>query len=433
MTRVTFSLTLLSFSFGIAHAQPVMSSADSEFLRSQSEVLIAQSSMRTAHYLLHAPGAGYGAFWTLDADLMLGPEPFIGNYELTSWIRAISATTRMGTPWNVREGVVVPPYSVPNHVRPDSELPTFYQGTFETDSTQGGGIFGKYPPLDDRYSFIDIVYRRYKQTGIFNDWVLAGGASIALPDLIDKIYHASPVDSETGLVVASDAPENATDFGFCDAILKTGKLLMPSLMRLRAAREMSEMYASIGQTSRAKAYAADVILIRKSISSTFFNAGDGWLHSSTGIGNQADVWGTAFAVVDGSVIDDLTQRLCVTLLGAYLDGTAVRRGMVLEVPCTDSVNGGFWERSAAAQGSYQNGGYWGVPSGWYIAALAKIDMKAATSMASDFVSCIRSQLDSAGTATAWEWISADGAGKGSRYYVATVANVYQSLRAAGLL
>lgn len=430
LLRIAAVLCLASQS---ATSKTVLSQRDSEFLRLQSEQLIAKSLLKTAHYTVRSPGAGYGAFWTLDADLMLGPEPFVPVSELAGWIRCVAATSRGATGWNVRPGVVVPAYSVPNHVIPASELPVFYQGTFATDATQGGGVFGKYPPLDDRFSFIDMVYRRYKQDRQFDYSVLTPDGEIRMPDFLDKIYQASPVDRKTGLVEAADNPENATDFGFCDNILKTGKLLMPSLLRYRAARELSEMNGSIGRKAQAKAYAEGAVLLRNSISLTFFQTADGWLHSSTGIGNQADVWGTAFAIANGAVTAKLVKPLCHSLLKGYRDGTAVRRGMVREVPSTDRVNGGFWERSAAPQGSYQNGGYWGMPAGWYIAALAKIDLKAAASMAAEYVSSLRSQLDPQGTTAGWEWITADGTGKGSRYYVATVANVYQSLRAAGLL
>jgi hypothetical protein len=84
-------------------------------------------------------------------------------------------------------------------------------------------------------------------------------------------------------------------------------------------------------------------------------------------------------------------------------------------------------------GEYQNGGYWGTPTGWVIAAIHRVDPRAAADMAREFVASLRKNLRPDGTTQGWEWFNPDTGGASNPFYVATVALPYLSLKAAGLL
>jgi len=59
-------------------------------------------------------------------------------------------------------------------------------------------------------------------------------------------------------VVASDVEsENAKDWGFCDAVFKSGKLLFPSILKLRAARRMEKIFEAAGEFSKTEAFRRD--------------------------------------------------------------------------------------------------------------------------------------------------------------------------------
>src|ERR1019366_9799163 len=96
-----------------------------------------------------------------DAVMMLGAD-LIPAAEVEGWIRLMASTLREQD-WQVRPGVVVPAYAVPDHINFDGR-PVFYPGTYETGEKQGGKPFGKYPPLDDHFYFITAVYEHWKLT-----------------------------------------------------------------------------------------------------------------------------------------------------------------------------------------------------------------------------------------------------------------------------
>jgi len=325
--------------------------------------------------------------------------------------------------------VVVPAYAVPDHINFNGK-PTFYPGNYETGEKQGGTPFGKYPPLDDHFYFITAVYHHWKLTGstkLFDSTVRTSFGEPKLADLCDRVYRVAPVDRMTGLCVAGDIEtENAKDFGFCDAVSKSGKLLFTSVLKSVAARQLAELFEAAVQPARARKYREDARRIRVEIPRTFLKSG--WLHSATGVGNQPAVWGSAFAVWSGTLDEATALRVARTLIHAWQDKSAVRDGCVRHTPSP-----GGWQVSLSKLGDYQNGGYWGTPTGWYIAAMAKADPRAAAAMARDFVAFLRDHRRSDGISETWEWFNPDTGRNKNPLYVATVALPYLSLKEVGLL
>ncbi|MBK7406299.1 MAG: hypothetical protein IPJ41_17250 [Phycisphaerales bacterium] len=417
------------------------------FLRDQARRVIESARLsadapnnRTGHDL-HVPGGnmGYPAFWIRDAAMMLGAD-FIGAAELSGWIRLICSTIPEPVDYNVREGVVVPAWSVPDHITFEGKA-CFYPGSYETGDRQGGAPWGKYPPLDDAFYFLQMIVRHWRLTGSTTPagpTLTTSARERPLAEICDHVYDAVPCDAETKLVVAGDVDtENAKDWGFCDSILKSGKLLFPSLLKLDAARGLSELFGAAGDPDRAARYRQDAETLAAAIKPAFLTsaaeADEGWLHSATGVGNQPDVWGSAFAVHSGAISGDDAARISHALGRAYRERTAVRGGFVRHLLTTDPTNAGGWERSVSPLGEYQNGGYWGTPVGWYISALHKTDEDLARALARDYLTTLRGHLRPDGTAEAWEWVNEERARTANSLYVATVALPYLALQDAGLL
>jgi hypothetical protein len=372
---------VLSISLPLRAAEPVLSRADENFFRQQAQRIVDSARLPAGQwsgqwhnitpYDVHVPGGnmGYPAYWVRDGVMMLGAD-FIPAEELEGWIRLIASTLKGPEDWQVRPGVVVPAYAVPDHINFDGK-PTFYPGNYETGDKQGGPPWGKYPPLDDNFYFINAVYDHWKLTGnlrLFNSFVKTSFSDIRLADLCDKVYRQPPSDPASGLLVAGDVDkENAKDWGFCDGESKSGKLLFPSVLKFVAAKYLAEIFEASGQHTKSQMYRAEAARIQRALTSTFFHAspreGTGWLHSATGVGNQPDVWGSAFAVSMGAVETLTAEKVARALARAYREKTAVREGCVRQILTTDSLNGGGWQRSLSARGTYQNGGYWGTGAG----------------------------------------------------------------------
>jgi hypothetical protein len=433
---------------GAAFETPVLSAGDLRYLEAQARRIAASTLLRPGDlggkrrnetpYTIRVPGGnmGYPAFWIRDAIMMLGGD-LIPAGELEGWIRLICSTIPGPGDWQVRPGVVVPAYSIPDHINFDGKA-TFYPGSYETGEKQGGPPYGKYPPIDDYYYFLTAVWHHWKltrSTSLFLSPVKTAWGEMRLSELCERVYAAPRADPASGLCVSLDTGgEHAVDFGFCDSIRKSGKLLFPSLLKYVAARQMAELFRAAGLKDRSRRFEKDAARIRGAIPSTFLHAqGDheAWLHSATRVCNQPDVWGSAFAVWCGALGNSDANRVGRALARGFREKTAVREGCVRHVLTTDRVNCGGWE-GAPSIGVYQNGGYWGTPVGWYIAALARVDRDTARAMAAGYIGFLRAHTRPDGTAEAWEWFNRGTGRAVNPLYAATVALPWLSLRTAGL-
>ena len=277
-----------------------------------------------------------------------------------------------------------------------------------------------------------------QRVAFFNSKVKTSFGKMRLADLCEHVYSGVPTDPATGLVTAGSIKrENAKDWGFCDGEFKSGKLLFPSILRYIAAKELDQMFRAAGEREKAARYERDAEQINNSIPKVFFHrarrTGEGWLHSATGVGNQPDVWGSAFAVWSGVVKGRVAEKISRALVRAFQDKTAVRDGCVRQILTTDRTNHGGWQRSIVKLGTYQNGGYWGVPVGWYIAAIDRVNHRVAGEMAQAYIGFLKDNRRPDGMAEAWEWFNPETGQHNNPLYVATVALPYLSLRVAGML
>ena len=270
---------VLSVSLPLMAAEPLLSRADEDFFRQQAQRIVDSARLPAGQwsgqwhnitpYDVHVPGGnmGYPAYWVRDGVMMLGAD-FIPAEELEGWIRLIASTLKGPEDWQVRPGVVVPAYAVPDHINFDGK-PTFYPGNYETGDKQGGPPWGKYPPLDDNFYFINAVYDHWKLTGnlrLFNSYVKTSFSDIRLADLCEKVYRQPPSDPASGLLVAGDVDkENAKDWGFCDGESKSGKLLFPSVLKFVAAKYLAEIFEASGQHRKSQMYRAEAARIQRAL------------------------------------------------------------------------------------------------------------------------------------------------------------------------
>lgn len=444
---------LLGFGYAYAAANktsPILSDDDEVFLADQARRICDSAKLspgqasgewrNTTPYTLHVPGGnmGYHAYWIRDSVMML-ESGIISAAELEGWIRFNSSTLR-DHDWNVRPGVVVPAFSVPDHINFDGK-PTYYPGNYETGDKQGGNPWGKYPPLDDQFYFIAAVYFHWKQTGstaLFRSRIKTAAGSMKLSDICEHVYRRVPSDQGTGLCIAGNVnTENAKDFGFCDSISKSGKLLFTSVLKFVAARQLAELHGATGSSLKAAAFRSAAKRIKAAIPQTFLHPGsvqgEAWLDSATEVGRQPDVWGSAYAVYTDAVNEVTAGRISRALVRAYREKSAVREGCVRSLLSNDPNHFNGWQKTVSGLGEYQNGGYWGTPVGWYLVAMYKTDPRAAADMARDYIGLLRKNRNADGTSKAWEWFNPDTGKTSNPLYVATVALPYGCLRATGLL
>jgi len=415
-----------------------MSPEDKAALHDQAaKVMLSQRN--STPYAIYTPDGPrvYAAFFPRDSNMDLGAD-FISLKDVEGWIKLMAATIP-NVDWQVRPGILVPAYSLPDHIYYDGK-PSFFPGPARGND-QGGGSFGPMPPLDDPYFFLFSVCQQAdmaKNADFFRSQIMTPGGWVALSALCQKVFDASPCDPATGLVTTADidSDRNAHDFGFCDGVFKSGLLLFTSVLRYDAAMRLAPLYHAIGDAAMAERLVKAAAQIKGNLGPTFYHEtmpGEGFLHSATNFSNQPDVWGSAYAVDIGAVDPGTSKKVARALLRGFRDHSLVINGWVTQVLPHDPAHPNGWMKSTCQLGYYQNGGYWGTGTGWYILALHTIDPAAARDMAYDFVKSLRDNMRPDGTTQAWEVLNAQGRELQHAHYLATVAFPYGLLNRAGLL
>lgn len=166
-------------------------------------------------------------------------------------------------------------------------------------------------------------------------------------------------------------------------------------------------------------------LIKESIPRTFGYEGS-LLRASTGMSCQRDVWSSAFAVHIGAVEGQSAERICRLLADAYVQGTLCYRGNIRHVLTSDDYSEDTaWESVVSGNRSknrYQNGAYWGTPTGWVCYAIAQADRDLACRLAKEYVEELREGDFRKGSeyGSPWECMHPDGNYRQNAVYMTSV-------------
>ena len=377
--------------------------------------------------------ARYPFFRVRDAALLCGAD-FVLPDEIEGWTRLLAKAQAGAEGLKLPHDLNVPPYSIPDHITPEGIVRWFSHG--DTEGEPEDASFGNLPPADNAFYFIQIVREHLRLTkkpalfqspvtGLlpgtsvpttakpsaqtnakpagtvpapanFSDPIAAANGSSAAPapsgsttiaDACARAFASIAVDESNGLVACSaEAGQFRVDWGFNDTVRKTGMCLVPSLLRWRAALDLSELYTAAGDRKRGSEYEKEAARIKANLVKVFYQplpaeSGKqvGLLVSATIVGRKDDLWGSAYAVWLGALPADRAEAVARHLLAVYQSGGAVSAGQVRQLP-PGSGRGGYWEQTVAEKDTYQNGAFWGLASGWYITALNRVSPKAGAQM-----------------------------------------------------
>jgi hypothetical protein len=326
----------------------------------------------------------YPSFWIRDYTMSL-ESGFITGEEQKHML-LLTASTQCDQPWITSGGSMVPYGAIADHIRIDDKLPVYFPGTLDyTD--QGNKTFGMFPPYDDQYFFIHMAYCYLKTT---SDYDLLKGNINGIPLLrrMETAFRVPPSRSDNDIVYTTD-DYRGVDFGFRDVIEITGDLCLTSVLKFRAANELSEIYEFTGNKSEAERY-HDIAGRIKAAIPLLFQDERGMLRASTGKCKQADVWSTALAVWLKILDGDNLKKACHSLADGYKKGYLDADGNIRHLLTIDDFNETTsWEYSLAKKNTYQNGAYWGTPTGWVCYAISKADITLAQKLASEYIEDLR--------------------------------------------
>ncbi len=307
--------------------------------------------------------SGYPAIWIQDFTMAYS-SGFISVDEGMAHLRLIASRQNCQEERRLPSGAIIPAHAIPDHINLDG-TPVFYPGTYSSVPDQGGEPWGVCPPLNNYFDFIWLAYllwRDVSDLAMFAE-IIAGRT---LLERLTLAYDGPPADPETGIVFTT-VQRRAVGFIFIDQIYMTGQMLMPSLERHRAARQLAEIHAAFGDAESARRFDRDAELIRANVERVFASDQEdcGWLRAATGVSGQADVWGTLYALHlerliaasaktgrrsspsrPGNRTDSLQRRLCGTCRSI---ATPRRRrpGKKPSPPTTDIKTAHFGTRPSA--------------------------------------------------------------------------------------
>lgn len=244
-----------------------------------------------------------------------------------------------------------------------------------TPNYMPGGDRGENPITDGGPFTVDMAWRTHK---ILKD-------SSLLQQIINplvKTMNAVPRESSTGLVYIDPTKDyDRVGYGFTDTVKKTGAELFTSLLDVRASRQLADLLDETGRTEEATTWRNSAESKALAIRNTFWNSSTGLFDAATVHCKQPDIWGSAFAVQLGVATAEQSLAIATYLKDHYNE--IVQEGQIRHLP-----GGMYWDYmlpAASAQGSFQNGAFWGVATGWIASTLKLVDPDLANKTAIDLV------------------------------------------------
>jgi len=386
---------------------------------------IVGTGPNTTGFAFRVPGATlnyYPAFWIRDAAMMLGAD-LVPKEELDGWIRIVARTQPGPAGMRLPHDMFVPGYSIPDHIAVNGDA-CWYPGAY---ADQGVGNYGLLPPADDAFYFVQMVHERYrlgKDSGFLKSMVHTAYGDASIQEVTERAFESIAVDTHSGLVLC-DSVRTRVDWGFCDSIRKTGEVLMPSLMRWQAAGRLAELLAVSGDRKGSQRYRLIQRQIRSNLNTfaTHLPRGEIVLSSATGVGRQDDIWASAFAVWLGVLPKRDELAVARHLLRMYRTGGIVSAGQIRQLP-----EGEYWSQASSAPDTYQNGGYWATPTGWFIAAINTASPRDAREIYSSFIADLK---DHRNQGAPFEWTVPARNIRTNPQYGSSAGLVYVSLVQAG--
>lgn len=391
-----FNLSLTTFAFA-QQKNSIISNSDLLFLEGMTKAVMDSSRILPAQVLpapfgknntggtLIRPGGRdtYPSFWIRDYAMSL-ESGFVSKVEQKHML-LFTASSQCDQTWITNGGSMVPFGAIPDHIRVDDLLPIFFPGTYDYNA-QGTNEFGVFPPYCDQYYFIfmaDYYIRKTADLAILSKEI----KGIKLIDRLEIAFNVPPSRNDNQLVYTNEA-FRGVDFGFRDAEAITGDLSYASILKYRAANQLSVLFKKLNNKQKAEKYSLIAAKIKLALPQ--FLDKNGMLRASTGKSGQADVWCTAFAVYLNLLEGENLLKACRHLEQAYQNGTLAYKGSIRHIiKGEDFSENTAWESSISAKNQYQNGAYWGTPTGWVGYAIAKVNKAAATKLVSEYIQELR--------------------------------------------
>jgi glycogen debranching enzyme len=280
---------------------------------------------------LYTPDAQghYGALWTRDFCYMVEGAPrLVPAEEVRAGIGYLLHGQR-------EDG------AIPDRVEPDG-TPVYCAGPRDAP-------LGSRPPTDNPQFLVKLVSEYFALT---TDFAFVEAHIPALWRALESL----PRSADGAVYIDAAAPHSG--YGFTDTVAKTGAEWFSTLLLWEAWQLMGRMARRLEDHELAHDAYEQADRVHRAFPQ-FWDAEFGMMVAAMYECRQFDLWGSAYAVRIGAA--GSRQRHAIARFIADLYEGCVLRGHVRHL-----VAGQYWERMLipVSHDTYQNGGYWAVPSGW---------------------------------------------------------------------
>jgi hypothetical protein len=235
----------------------------------------------------------------------------------------------------------------------------------------GYGRMGQNPVADGSQFTVGVAWHTFRKT---KDRKL-------LAEIVDPLVRAMqavPRNPETHLVHIRPGNEwDRCPYGFTDSIRKQGDELFCSLLFVQASHQLVDLLNELGRKNDADFWKAEAETVAHNARQVFGDPAVGLFRAATVRCREHDIWGSAFAVYLGVADQAQSQAIARYFKEHYAD--LVRHGQIRHTP-----GGIYWEQGCPRD-TYQNGGYWATPTGWFVYALDLADPALADQTVLDMV------------------------------------------------
>jgi hypothetical protein len=235
----------------------------------------------------------------------------------------------------------------------------------------GYGTMGRNPVADGSQFTVAVVWHTYQRT---RDAQL-------LRETIEPLLQAMnavPRDPDTSLVhIKPGEPWDRCPYGFTDTVRKQGDELFCSLLYVQASRQLADLLNSAGRAAEAQNWKQEAERVAAGIRRVFWDPQAGLFRAATVCCREHDIWGSAFAVYLGVARPEQAKAIATVFQRDY-------SGLVQNGQIRHLLPGVYWEKGGPRD-TYQNGGFWATPTGWFVYTLDLVDPASADRTVIDLV------------------------------------------------
>ncbi|MFK5924922.1 MAG: hypothetical protein QM496_22305, partial [Verrucomicrobiota bacterium] len=321
-------------------ASPLVTPSELTFLRGVAKQTLkscvvesgafSSDKKNTLGFRAITPG-GYPAIWVQDFAIIYS-SGLIPREDGVRHLQLILEKQNGAVAKDLGNQVMVPPYAIADHINVDGNA-VFFPGTYDPTDNKNGD-FGYRPPSNNQFDVIWLA-QMLTESSSAKEFLNQKIMGFSIYERLKLAFDVPEIDSHTQLVHTTKE-RRAVGFIFYDTVYMTGDLLMASLIRYRAAKQLASLAEQIGEYQDARHFSEIVEKISNNIVRVF---GDhdgtrgGWLRASTGVSSQPDVWGSIYAVYIGAVVGKNRIHLLKTINAALaMKGEIEFEGAIRHVP-----------------------------------------------------------------------------------------------------